>query len=98
MQVKAFGSRNEIIFPPTLSRPITAAGKETVQHGQIDSSFDIKLVVTFLEYGAQHVGDPTFLPEPRKDQVRPDPTNRHRFDLSSRMGIKDCKTFAMAQP
>jgi hypothetical protein len=58
-------------FPPTLSCLITTARKETVQHRQIDSSFDIKLVVKFLEYGVQHVGNTAFLPEPSEDQVRP---------------------------
>lgn len=48
MKLEAFGSRNEIILSPTLSRTITAAGKEPVQHGQIDRSFDIKLLVANL--------------------------------------------------
>jgi hypothetical protein len=68
-----------------------------VQHRQIDSSFDIKLLVTFLEYGAQRIGNTAFLPEPRADQVRPDPTNCHRFDISSRVGVGDGKTLAMTQ-
>jgi hypothetical protein len=45
----------------------------------------------------QHLGNPAFFPEPREDQVRPDPTNRHRFDLPSRVGVDDGKTLAMTQ-
>src|ERR1700738_1850103 len=48
IKIEPYGSRDEIILPPTLSHPITATGKQTVQHGQIDSSFDVKLVVAGL--------------------------------------------------
>src|ERR1700737_576730 len=48
IKIEPYGSRDEIILPPTLSHPITATGKQTVQHGQIDSSFYVKLVVARL--------------------------------------------------
>ena len=48
MKLQALGSRDEVILTPALSRSITSASKEPVQHGQIDRSFDIKLVLTSL--------------------------------------------------
>jgi len=48
MKMQGFGSRDEIILAPALRRPIAAASKEPVQHGKIDRSFDVKLVLTSL--------------------------------------------------
>ena len=48
MKLQAFGSRDEIILAPALRGPITSASNESVQHRQIDRSFDIKLVLASL--------------------------------------------------
>lgn len=48
MKLEPFGSRDQIILSPTLSSPITAAGKESVQHSEIDRPRNIKLVMASL--------------------------------------------------
>jgi len=49
MEIESFGSRNEIVLSPTFSGSIAAAGKKPMQHGEIDSSLNIKVVAASLE-------------------------------------------------
>jgi hypothetical protein len=46
MKLEPFGSRDEVILAPALRCPIAPTGKESVQHRQVDRSFDVKPILT----------------------------------------------------
>ena len=73
MEIKGFGSRNEIVFSPTFSGSIAAAGKKPMQHGEINGPLNVKVVAASFEQRFNHLLHTAFFPEPPKDQVRPDP-------------------------
>src|SRR5215468_7335274 len=98
MEIKGFGSRNEIVFSPTFGGSIAAAGKKPMQHGQINDPFNIKVVAASLEQRLNDLLNTAFFPEPLKDQVRPDPLYRDSLSLSGGMRIDNGKLFAMTQP
>src|SRR5258708_28279699 len=96
MEIKHFGSRNEIVLPPTFSGSIAAAGKKPMQHGEINGPLNVKVVAASFEQRSNYLLNPAFFPEPPKDQVRPDPQHRDGLSLSSGMRIDKGKLFAMA--
>jgi hypothetical protein len=49
MEIKRFGSRNEIVFSPTFSGSIAATGKKPMQHGEINGSLNVKVVAASFE-------------------------------------------------
>jgi hypothetical protein len=49
MEIKRFGSRNEIVFSPTFSGSIAATGKKSMQHGEINGPFNVKVVAASFE-------------------------------------------------
>src|SRR6516164_7623782 len=97
MQFKRFGSRNEIVLSPSFSGSIAAAGKKPMQHGQIDSSLNIKVVAASLEQGLNDLLNTAFFPEPAKDQVRTNPLHGDSLSLSGGMRIDNGEIFAMAK-
>src|ERR1700741_2108892 len=98
MELKRFGSLNEIVSSPTFSGSIAAAGKKPMQHGQINGPLNVKVVAASLEQRLNHLLNSAFFPEPPKDQVRPDPLYRDSLSLSGGMRIDQGKLFAMTQP
>src|ERR1700736_3558508 len=97
MELKRFGSRNEIVLPPTFSGSIAATGKKPMQHGEINGSLKVKVTAASLEERLNYLLNTAFFPEPPKDQVRPDPQHRDRFSSSGGMRIDNGEVFAMTQ-
>jgi hypothetical protein len=97
MEIKRFGSRNEIVFSPTFSGSIAAAGKKPMQHGEINGPLNVKVVAASCEQRLNYLLNPAFFPEPPKDQVRPDPLHPHGFGLPCGMRIDDGEVLAMTQ-
>src|SRR5438309_10472524 len=98
MEIKRFGSRNEIVFSPTFSGSIAVAGKEPMQHAEINGPLNVKVVAASFEQRLNYLLDTAFVPEPPKDQVRPDPLHRDSLSLSGAMRIDNGKLFTMTQP
>src|ERR1700758_3596488 len=97
MELKRFGSRNEIVLPPTFSGSTAAAGKKPMQHGEINGPLNVKVVAASFEQRSNYLLNPAFFPEPPKDQVRPDALHRDSLSLSGGMCIDNGKLFAMTQ-
>jgi len=97
MQFKRFGSRNEIVFSPAFCGSIAAAGKKPMQHGQINGSLDVKVVTASFQQRSDYLLDAALLPEPPKDQLRPDPPHPDSLSLSGGMRIDNGEIFAMAK-
>src|SRR5262245_6804027 len=68
-----------------------------MQHGQINGPLNIKLIAPSLEQGLNYFLDAAFFPEPRKDQLRPNPQHPHSVSLPCGMRIDNGEIFAMAQ-
>jgi hypothetical protein len=49
MEIKRFGSRIEIVFPPAFRGSIAATGKKPMQHGEINGPLNVKVVATSFE-------------------------------------------------
>src|SRR5438132_3778323 len=98
MQVKRFSSRNEIVFPPAFRSSIAATSKKPMQHGEINGPLNVKVVAASFEQRLNYLLDTAFVPEPPKDQVRPDPLHRDSLSLSGAMRIDNGKLFTMTQP
>src|ERR1700745_390191 len=97
MEIKLFGSRNEIVLPPTFSGSIGAPGKEPMQHGQINGPSNVKVVTASFQQRSNYILDAALLPEPPKDQVRPNSQHSHSFSLPCGMRIDDGEVLTMAQ-
>jgi hypothetical protein len=87
MQLEPFGAGQEVILAPPFGGPVTAAGKQPVEHRQVDRPFDVKLEAPPLEQRAQRLRDAALLPQAAEDQVGPEPAYGHRLGLAGRMGI-----------
>src|ERR1700758_1473071 len=98
MELKRFGSRNEIVFSPTFSGSVAAGGQKPMQHGEINGPLNVKVVAASFEQRSNYLLNPAFFPEPPKDQVRPDALQRDSLSLSGGMRIDKGKLFAMTQP
>ena len=57
MELKRFGSRNEIVLPPTFSGSIAAAGKKPMQHGEINGPLNVKVVAASFEQRLNYLLD-----------------------------------------
>jgi integrase len=53
MQFKRFGSRNQVVFSPTLCGSIATTGKESMQRGQVNGPFDVKVVAASFQQRAR---------------------------------------------
>ncbi len=62
-----------VVVLPLLGGTITAGRKKTMQHGEEDGSFNGELKAPVCEQGGQNLADRAGLPEPLKEQGRPDP-------------------------
>src|SRR6516164_7441054 len=97
MQIERFGSRNQVVFSPTLCGSIATTGKESMQHGQINCPFNVKVVAASFQQRSNYILDAALLPEPPKDQLRPDPPHPDSLSLSGGMRIDNGEIFAMAK-
>jgi hypothetical protein len=97
VEIERIGPWNEIIFSPTFGGSIAATGKEPMQHGEINGSFNVKLVVASCHQRLNYFLDAAFLPQAPKDQVWPDPQHPDRLGLSGGMRIDDGQVLAMTQ-
>ena len=79
------GLTNEIVFSPTFSGSIAAAGKKPMQHGEINRPLNVKVVAASFEQRLNHLLN------------TPDPQHRDGLSLSSGMGIDNGEVFAMTQ-
>src|SRR6476646_6353175 len=98
MEIKRFGSRNEIVFPPAFRGSIAATGKKPMQHSEINGPLNVKVVAASFEQGLNYFLHAAFFPEPPKDQVRPNPLHRDSLSLAGGMRIDKGKLFAMTHP
>jgi hypothetical protein len=98
MEIKRFGSRNEIVFPPAFRGSIAATGKKPMQHGEINGPLNVKVVAASFEQRLNDLLNTAFFPEPPKHKVRPDPLHRDSLSLSCGMRIDNGKLFTMTQP
>src|SRR4029077_20135701 len=98
MEIKRLGSRNEIVFSPTFSGSIAAAGKKPMQHGEINGPLNVKVVAARLEQRFNYLLNPAFFPEPPKDQVRPDALHRDSLSLAGDVRIDDGQLLTMTPP
>jgi hypothetical protein len=96
MQPEPFGARQQVRLAPTLGGAVTAAGKQAVEHRQVDGPFDVKLEAAPLEQGAQRLRDAAFLPQAPEDQVRSDAAHGHRLGFTGRMGVQHGQALALA--
>ena len=87
MQPEPFGARQEVSLAPTFGRAVTAAGKQAVEHRQVDGPFDVKFEAPVFEQRAQRLRDAALLPQAPKDQIGPDAAHGHRLRLAGRMGV-----------
>ena len=97
MQVKRFGSRYKIVFSPTFGGSVATTGKESMQDGEINGPFNVKLVTASDQQRSNYFMDAAFLPEPSKDKLRSDPQHPDRLSLSSGMRIDEGELFTMTQ-
>jgi hypothetical protein len=98
MQPEPFGARQEVSLAPTFGGPIAAAGKQAMEHRQVDGPFDVKLKAATLEEGAQRLRDAALLPQAAEDQVGPDSAHGHRLGFTGRMGVQHRQALALAHP
>src|SRR5262249_61683391 len=96
MQFKRFGSRNQVVFSPTLCGSVATTGEESMQHGQINCPFDVKVVAASFQQRSNDILDAALLPEPPKDQLRPGPQHPHSFGLPCGMRIDEGEMLSMA--
>jgi len=68
-----------------------------MQHGQINGSLDVKVVTASFQQRSDYLLDAALLPEPPKDQLRPDPPHPDSLSLSGGMRIDNGEIFAMAK-
>jgi hypothetical protein len=97
MEIKRFGSRNAIVFPPAFCGSIAATGKKPMQHAEINGPLNVKVVAASFEQRMNNLLNTAFFPEPPKDKVRPDPLHRDSLRLSGGMRIDKGKLFTMTQ-
>src|SRR5258705_12879766 len=83
MELKRFGSRDEIVLPPTFGGSIAATGEKPMQHGEINGPLNVKVVAASFEQRSNYLLNPAFFPEPPKDQVRPDALHRDSLSLAA---------------
>jgi hypothetical protein len=88
MHLEPFGARKEVILAPTLCGPIAAAGKQAMEHRQVDGPFDVKPEAPPLEQRAQRLRDAALLPQAAEDQVGPDLAHGRRQGLAGGMGVQ----------
>jgi hypothetical protein len=98
VQPEPFGARQEVIVAPPFGGPIAAAGKESVEHRQVDRPFDVKFEASAFEQDAQRLRDPALLPQAAEDQVGPDFAHGHGLSLAGRMGVQHGQALAVAHP
>src|SRR6266481_6059303 len=92
MEIKRFGSRNEIVFSPTFSGSIAATGKKPMQHSEINGPLNVKVVAASFEQGLNYFLHAAFFSE------RPNPLHRASLSLAGGMRINKGKLFAMTHP
>ncbi len=98
VQLQPVGASNAIRLAPALRRPITAGGKQPVQHRQVDCPLHIEPVASLPQQPGQHRPDPRLLPQPSKDQLGADLLDDHRFGLTRRLRIQDHQPTTQPQP
>ena len=98
MQPEPFGARQQVSLAPPFGGAVTAAGKQAVEHRQVDGPFEVKLEAAPLEQGAQRLRDAAFLPQAAEDQVRADAAHGHRLGLTGRVGVQHGQARALAHP
>src|SRR5258708_12556218 len=98
MEIKHFGSRNEIVLPPTFSGSIAAAGKKPMQHGEINGPLNVKVVPASFEQRSNYLLNPPFFPGPPKHQVRPHPQPHHDLPPPPPPALPHSKPFPIAPP
>ena len=96
VQLGPFGARQEVIVAPTFGGPIAAAGKEPVQHGEVNGPFDVKSEPPAFEQDAQGLRDPAFLPQTAEDQLGPDAAHGRRLGFPGGVGVQHGKALTMA--
>src|SRR5207245_7458714 len=77
--------------------PITARGKQAMQHGQIHGPLDVELESARLQGSFDNRPQLQDFPQAAKDQIRTDPLHPHRLGLTGGMRIDDRELFAEAQ-
>ncbi|MBV8400925.1 MAG: hypothetical protein JOZ17_19660 [Acetobacteraceae bacterium] len=98
MQPESFGAWQQVIVAPPFGSSIAAAGKQPMEHRQVEGPFEVKLEAPPLEQRAQGLRDAAVVPQAAEDQVGPDSAHGHRLGFTGRMGIQHRQALALAHP